>query len=207
MKKWIICITRISLLFSIIVILFCYAGCAKNIVTKFNNDQFDILTDKIAGLDQIKCNNLKNKTIFTNFNVNQQSKYFLEGFDISENRVNKIEYDGDIGQDIKIKLDKVLYEHCGAQVVNDKSQADIIINANVEKYYSQILDLIKKGDDSFVGVSGEKSMDINFKMSSILSINTRINNDNEDFRYNHFGSIKQKNRSKSSSKWRADFSS
>jgi len=111
-------------------------------------------------------------------------------------KIQKIKYEGNIGEDIKRQLDRVLNECCGSEIVNDKAQADITINADVEKYYSQILDLKKKGDESLAGISGEKDVDVKVKWSSILSISNRINNDTEDWKYNHLLSLTYKETSK-----------
>ena len=189
MKKWRIVITPVFILLFILIISFFVTSCAPPIVRKFDDSQFNAVTDQIAELDRLECINLRNKKIFTNFTVSQQKEYFLEDFDLSEGKVKKIKYEGDIGEDIKRQLDRVLINCCGSVIENEKAQADITINADVEKYYSQVLDYKKKGDESLAGISGEKGIDVKGKASSILSITNRINNDNEDWKYNHLLSL------------------
>lgn len=199
MKKRIMGIFSAFFLF-ILLISFFITGCATThsflvtrcpitVVTKFDASQFDSITDEIMELNRLECNNLKNKKIFTSFSVSQKEKDFLEDYDFSKGEVKKIEYDGNIGEDIKRKLDKVLTNCCGSEIVNDKAQADITINADVEKYYSQVLDLKKKGDDSFVGLSGEKRMNFRAKLSTVLSIINSFENDSDDWKYNHLLSL------------------
>lgn len=179
-----------SFLAVVIIFSFLTSSCTTiRPVTKYDSSQFDALTDDIMELDWLKCGNLANKSVFIDFTVSQEGEYFLEDFDFSKGAVKKIKYEGNIGLDIKRKLEEVISHYCGAEIVQQKNQADISINVDIRKYYSEILETEKKGDDSLAGLNVEKGMDLSFKAATIFSTITTID-DTEDWKYNHLLSLK-----------------
>ena len=90
MRKWIMGIMPAFILLFILIISFFVTGCATPIVPKFDDSQFNPVTDQVAELDRLECINLRNKKIFTNVTVSQKKEYFLENFDLSERKVKKI---------------------------------------------------------------------------------------------------------------------
>ena len=170
------------------------SGCSMhiNVPTKYDLTQLNDTIDKLTEIDQIKCDGLKNKRISTIFIQNVKTEYFCEEVTFPEQQIIKFKYDGEIASDIKNKLDDVLKRYCNATIVKNTENPDILINATIDRFYSQILDYKKEGDESSLGMfsSGETEKKFKRKSGSVLTARNSINN-GEEWKYDHMLSLKK----------------
>lgn len=199
MKKRIMSIFSTSFLLFVLIVSVFITGCATTrIVTKFDVSQLNSAMDGLMELGQCECRNLKNKRIFLNFVVSQKEEYFLETSSLSSNKIKKHKYQGSIAKDIERKLAEALRQYCGAEIVNEKEQADITINTDIEKYYSQILQWTRDGSiiapGGLIQTGKEVSELSKVNISTILSINNTIkfNNYTDYWKYNHLIALRKK---------------
>ncbi len=179
-------------LITILLSLLLVYGCAPNvnIPKRFGAEQLSPTADSIAGIDQIKCDRLKDKRIKITATSNLNGSIFLEN--IKGNlpfrtlEINKTEYSGSISTDLKDKLAAVLERCCGAIVV-EAEPVDIALQANINKFYSQIVDAKREGDTQILSPGEEKDFKLYTTTKSILNIETGINN--KAFRFEHLFSL------------------
>jgi len=180
-------------------------GCAPNvnIPNRFGADQMSATVDSIAGIDQIQCSQLKDKRIKITVTSGVKGSVFLENIKgnlpFQSIEINKTEYEGSLATDLRNKLAAVLNRSCGAAMV-DGGAADILVVANVTKFYSQIVDAKREGDTQLFSLGEDREFKLSTTTNSILSIDTRIND--EPFRFEHMLGLKEEYSYKSS--WTKD---
>jgi hypothetical protein len=188
-------------LIRILLSLLLIYGCAPNvnIPNRFGVEQLSPTLDGIAGIDQIKCGQLRDKRIKITITNKLSVPVFLENIKgnlpFRSLEINKTEYSGSISTDLKDKLAAVLEGSCGAAIVED-GPVDIVLQATVNKFYSQIIDAKREGDTHILSPGEEKEFKLYTTTNSILNIDTRINN--EPFRFEHVFSLKEEYGCKSS---------
>jgi hypothetical protein len=176
-------------------------GCAPNvnIPNRFGTEQLSPIVDSIAGIDQIKCDQLRDKRIKITITNKLSGSVFLENIKgnlpFRSLEINKTEYSGSIATDLRDKLAAVLGRYCGAVIVED-GPADIVLQANINKFYSQIVDAKREGDTRILSPKEEKDFKLYTTTNSILNIDTGINN--EDLKFEHLLSLKEEYSCKSS---------
>jgi hypothetical protein len=178
----------------ILLSLLLLCGCAPNanIPNRFGVEQLSSTVDSIAGIDQIKCDRLRDKSIKISITGKLRGAVFLENIKgnlpFRSLEVNKTEYSGSITTDLRDKLAAVLERSCGAVVVED-GPVDITLQANINKFYSQIVDAKREGDTRILSPGEEKDFKLYTTTNSIVNIDTDINN--EAFRFEHLFSLKE----------------
>jgi len=179
-------LSRLTGLSAILIVLVWLTGCVPKIVvpTRFDSQQLNPKLDKILEIDKMDCGMLREKKIFTSFTANMPSKEFLETIAFPEQKVKKYKYTGNLAEDIKKKLDSVLTNHCGAKIANTIDDSDIALNGAIEKFYSQILEYQKEGDESLAGW-GEKQMNFKLRASTVMSIINKFGNSDNNWKYEH----------------------
>jgi hypothetical protein len=184
--------------------LFLY-GCAPNvnIPNRFGAEQLSPTVDSIAGIDKIKCGQLRDKRIKITITSQLKGPVFLENIKgnlpFRSIEINKTEYEGNLATDLRNKLAAVLEGSCGAAIADDGS-AEISLQANVNKFYSQIVDAKREGDTQLLYPGEEKEFKLYTTTNSILSIDTRMNN--QPFSFEHMLGLKEEYSCKSS--WTKD---
>jgi hypothetical protein len=190
-----------------IPVLISLGGCAS---APKKNEKINFRPEHCAEIEKTvtfisaQCLNLKNKKIFTHIKTSIDSPVFLEGFNhyhkalhskaefisaaygIKFNSYSKaphyVEYQGQIGKYIKEELDDYLTCNCQCIMVTEKSYADIILEANVRKFYSQVLSY--EENDKI-----PNTLDENFEkgskmiIASILNIDNTINSKKWDYQH------------------------
>jgi hypothetical protein len=188
-------------LIRILLSLLLIYGCASNvnIPNRFGAEQLSPTLDSIAGIDQIKCDQLRDKRIKITITNKLSAPVFLENIKgnlpFRSLDINKTEYSGSISTDLRDKLSAVLERSCAAVIVED-GPVHIVLQASVNKFYSQIVDAKREGDTQILSPGEEKEFKLYTTTNSILSIDTRINN--EPFRFEHLFSLKEEYGCKSS---------
>jgi hypothetical protein len=174
-------------------LLFIYS-CAPNvsIPSRLSIEQLSPTLDNIVGLDQIHCDQLRNKRIKIIINSSLSESVFLEN--IKGNipfrtlEINKTEYSGSIGKDLKNKLATALSQCCESEIA-ENDPVDIVIRANVNKFYSQIVDAKREGDTQIMSPGEDKDFKLYTTTNSILRIDTNINN--EPLMFEHLVTLKE----------------
>jgi len=144
------------------------------------------LTDIVLDTKNIQCSSLGGKRVFTSFDSVQEDPEYREDINLFSGKLIKSKYEGSIEEHFKTAVDRILTDQCGAAIAAEAEDSDLVLRGHINRYYTQVLDYEKNGDESFFGPV-DKEMTFDMKLSTILKVSSELNG--EEYYYDHLVSM------------------